>query len=136
MKGNVLNLFINKIEKKQILVDKDGIHEDKHYGKDIERSILITSTCSYDLASSNNIPLEYGQLSENIHIDQNIYHLDTGSKLKIGNSILQITQHCTLCKSLTKINNKLPKLLKTDRGVFVKVIQEGTITQEDIVEFL
>jgi len=37
---------------------------------------------------------------------------------------------------LTKIDNKLPKLLKKDRGVFAKVLQIGTISQNDKVEFL
>jgi len=69
--------------------------------------------------------LEYGQLSENILIDHDIYHLDAGSKLKIGDTILEISQHCTLCKSLTKINNKLPKLLKTDSGVFITLIYQS-----------
>ncbi len=136
MIGNVLNLFINKVEKNQICIDEQGILDDKHYAKEVDRSILIISTRSYDIASKNNISLEYGQLSENIHIDCNIYNLEAGSKLKIGETILQISQHCTLCKSLTKIDNKLPKLLKTDRGVFAKVLQSGTISQNDKVEFL
>jgi len=136
MIGNVLNLFINKVEKKQICVDEQGILDDKHYAKEIDRSILIISTRSYHIASKNNISLDYGELSENIHIDCNIYNLKAGSKLKIGETILQISQHCTLCKSLTKIDNKLPKLLKTDRGVFAKVLQSGTLSQNDKVEFL
>lgn len=136
MIGNVLNLFINKVEISELVVDAKGILGDKHYAQDVERSILITSTCSYDIASKSNISLDYGKLSENIHIDCNIYNLEAGSKLKIGNTILQISQHCSLCKSLTKIDNKLPKLLKKDRGVFAKVLQIGTISQNDKVEFL
>lgn len=136
MNANVLNLYVNKVEKEQVLVDSNGIKGDKHYAKNLERSILLLSTCSYDLASSNHIALEFGELSENILIDNDINHLETGSQVKIGHTLLEVTQHCTLCKSLTKINNKLPKLLKTDRGIFVKVIKEGTISKNDKVEFL
>jgi len=137
--GKVLDLFISRVgdskraKKLEITADKNGILEDKFYAKNIQRSILITTLDSYKLASQNGIFVERGSLGENILIDYNPYHLPIGSRLVIGKVILEITQNCTLCKSLTKVDKKLPKLLKDDRGIFAKIIKSGTITRGDII---
>jgi len=107
----------------KIFVDSHGVQNDKFYAKDPMRAILISSTDSYMLAKENEINIEDGSLGENILIDINPYLLSQGDRIKIGNTILEITQNCTLCKGLSKINSKLPKLLKNDRGIFAKYIK-------------
>ncbi len=140
--GKVLSLFISSkesatpIEKTKINVDKKGIIGDKHYNTDIQRSVLITSIDSYTLAKTNQIELLHSSLGENLLIDYNPYALPVGSKLQIGNAILEITQNCTLCNHLSKIDTKLPKLLKNDRGVFAKVLQVGSIVQREDIYLL
>jgi len=129
--GKVLNLFVSKSALSTIRLDRDGVVDDKFYGKDVQRSVLISTIESYKLAQDNGINPALGSLGENILIDYNPYHLSVGSRIKIGNSILEITQHCTLCKSLTKVNSKLPKILKDDRGIFAKVIEDGIIREGD-----
>ncbi len=137
--GKVLDLFISKKDEAkrskqmEITVDKDGVIKDKFYAKDSQRSILITTVESYELANKSNIFLEKGELGENILIDYNPYHLSIGSKIILGKVILEITQNCTLCKSLTKVDKQLPKLLKDDRGIFAKVIKSGIIKIDDTI---
>jgi len=141
-RGKILKLFIaksgesSKEELDEIKVDEYGVIGDKFYAKDIKRSVLISSIESYELAQRNNIELSIGSLGENILMDYNPYSIPLGSKIQIGNSILEITQNCTLCKSLTKVNTKLPKLLKDDRGIFTKVIKAGVIKKGDKVYIL
>lgn len=127
--GKVLKLFITKNDLNKtrespisINVDENGIVNDKFYGKNDQRAILITTVQSYEMASSNDIHLPQGSLGENILIDINPYHLKPGEILTIGDATLEITQNCTLCKGLTQIDNRLPKLLKHDRGIFAKVV--------------
>jgi MOSC domain-containing protein YiiM len=134
LQGKVLKLFITKDDKAKtkiirntVTVDKNGILEDKFYAKNDQRAILITSNESYKMAKENNIEIEEGVLGENILIDINPYHLIAGETLQIGNVLLEITQNCTLCKGLTSINSKLPKLLKDDRGIFAKVISKSAV---------
>jgi MOSC domain-containing protein YiiM len=129
--GDVLNLFISKKSTDSMIVDQQGIVDDKFYAKDINRSVLISSIESYNMAKSIGIDLEIGKLGENILINYNPYDLEAGTQIEIGEVILEINQRCTLCKSLTKIDNKLPKLLKDDRGIFSRVIKSGTIKIED-----
>jgi len=134
VQGKVLKLFITKddtnktkIETSHIDADENGILNDKFYNKNRQRAILITSLQSYDMASDKNINLPDGALGENILIDINPYHLNAGDRLIIGDSTLEITQNCTLCKGLSAINAKLPKLLKDDRGIFAKIISGPSI---------
>ncbi len=142
--GKILELFITKNDAQKtrqsvafVKVDNDGIVEDKFYAKNILRSILITATDSYKITKENNIELPWGSLGENIVTDINPYHLVCGDKLSIGKNILEITQNCTLCKGLTSVNPKLPKLLKDDRGIFVKVISgAGIINVGDEIKIL
>jgi MOSC domain-containing protein YiiM len=142
--GRVLKLFIThedilktRESVKQITVDKNGILNDKFYAKDPMRSILITSQESYELSLKNGIELQTGSLGENILIDINPYALKHGDRIKVGKTLLEITQNCTLCKGLSSVNSKLPKLLKNDRGIFAKVVEGSSeIVLDDKIEIL
>ena len=138
--GSVFSLFYStangRSSSAELDLDTKGIVKDKHYNKNIERSVLIASLDSYALAKNHGIDVPYGALGENLLIDYNPYHLQAGARLKIANVTLEISQHCTLCKSFTKIDAKLPKLLKDDRGIFAKVIKSGSIKEGDDIYLL
>ncbi len=138
--GNVSSLFYSTVNgsalASELPLNKKGIVKDKHYNKNIERSVLIASLDSYALAKNHGIDVPYGALGENLLIDYNPYHLHAGARFKIANVVLEISQHCTLCKSFTKIDAKLPKLLKDDRGIFAKVIEPGNIKEGDDIYLL
>jgi len=135
--GKVLELFVSvkgdskRIAKTVIELDQDGIVGDKFYAKDRERSVLLTTIESYSMALANNIHISYGSLGENILIDYNPYSLPLGTKIQMGEVILEITQNCTICNHLSSIDKTLPKLLKDDRGIFVKVVEAGFIEKGD-----
>jgi len=135
--GTISALFISqrgsstRESQPSIQLDLKGISHDKFYGKDIHRSVLITSKESYTLAQKHHIEMSYGSLGENLLIDYNPYHLPSGTQLSIGTCILEISQNCTLCDHLSSIDKRLPTLLKHDRGIFAKVIQEGEIKEND-----
>jgi len=138
--AKVVTLFISRKEepkrqnKLELYLDEKGVQSDKFYNKGIERSVLISSIHSYRLALENDISMEYGALGENILIDYNIYSLPMGTQIKIGNEVvLEVTQNCTICSHLSVIDKSLPKLLKKDRGIFVKVINSGVIKEGDSV---
>ena len=139
--GKVIELFISNKDrgrenKDEITLDSQGICDDKFYGKEVDRSILITSHDSYLMAKENGIDAPYGSLGENILIDINPYSLNSGAQLFIGEVVLEITQNCTICNSLAKVDVNLPKVLKSDRGIFAKTIKSGKIRKGDIVNIL
>lgn len=138
--GKVFSLFYSppagRTTVDSFALDSKGIVNDKHYNKSIDRSVLIASLESYALVKRHGIDAAYGALGENVLIDYNPYHLAAGTKLKIGKATLEISQLCTLCKSLTAIDSKVPKLLKDDRGIFAKVIESGNIKEGDAIYLL
>lgn len=141
--GKVLALFLavkgleGRQECESIEIDEQGILGDKYYGKNLNRTILITSEkASYAMASAQGISIPYGSLGENIVIDINPYQLKAGQQIRIGGSTVAVTQNCTLCSSLGKVDDRLPELLKDDRGIFVRTIQPGKIKKGDIVTIL
>lgn len=144
IQGKVLALFITlgDAEKtrqsvQSIQVDTLGIKDDKFYAKDSMRSILLSSSDSYRLTKEQGIIIKQGSLGENILLSINPYHLKHGDTLKIGSTYLEITQNCTLCNGLSKINPKLPKLLKSDRGIFAKYLKGSSeIKVNDKVEII
>ena len=139
MGGKVLDLFIapkesdTRISKETISLDHNGVVDDKFYKKDLNRSILITSIHSYNIAKSHNITIEYGKLGENILVDIDISSLNIGDYITIGDASLQITQSCTICKGLSSVDCNLPEILAHDRGIFAKVINTHKISVNDTV---
>jgi len=140
--GNVLSLYLSPLQsafpekREEIKCDRRGVQGDRHYNSDIDRSVLITTKESYHLARNNGIALSYGVLGENLLIDYNPYHLPPGQRLLIGEVLLEVSQLCPLCRHLSHIDKALPKLLQNNRGVFMKVIEPGTIKAGDSITLL
>lgn len=140
--GSVLHLFISKsgtsqrFEREKITLDNLGVNEDKFYTKNPQRSVLISSIDSYNLLKNYNLEIPLGYLGENILLDYNPYALEVGTLLKIGEVTLEITQHCTICNHLAVVDVKIPTLLKNDRGIFAKVVEDGDIKSSDEVYLL
>lgn len=140
--GTILKLFISesgnqqRVPKESLELNTLGVQGDKFYNKDVSRSILITSTHSYNLIKEYEIDMPFGYLGENILIDTNPYDLEMGTRLKIGSAILELSNSCTICNHLSVIDKRIPALLKNDRGVFAKVVQDGCISKGDAVSIL
>lgn len=140
--GKVLKLFTTaddenktRLSPESITLDNNGVYEDKFYGKDLLRSVLITSIESYTIAKEQGIELEYGLLGENILVDINPYSLLPGERFQIAETTFEITQNCTLCKGLSSVSSKLPKVLKDDRGIFAKVVSgKSVIKVNDVIK--
>ena len=140
--ASVLALFIADATTKktiavdEILCDCHGIKGDKHYGKNPDRSVLLTSTYAYELAKNENIQMQYGMLGENILVDFDLKNLKPGDRLRLGKVVVEVAQNCTLCNHLAQIDKKLPKLLRTDRGIFTRVITGGRLHPQDEVSLI
>lgn len=137
--GIAISLFVSKEghesreSQKTLTFELDGVCGDKFKGKDVERSVLLVSQKSYEMAKQNGIDIADSDLGENILVDFDPYSLESGTKLQIGDAIIEISKKSTLCSSLSKINSKLPKLLKDKRGIFAKVIRAGQLSKGDCI---
>ena len=141
--GKVLNTFSATKESSgsprpvvfQLNLIKDyGIENDKFAGKKLEQTVMIVGIQSYEIAKNNGINLEFGSLGENILLDFDPHILEVGAKLIIENSIIEITQICTVCNHLAVFNENLPLLLKGHRGLYCKIIKSGIVSKDMIVK--
>ncbi len=126
--GRCLAVYRTGRPVERIEVDAGGVLGDKHYAKDTLRAVMIASTWAYARAAEYGIVLDQGALEENLLVDFDPYSLPLGSRLFVGDEVvLEIAQYGTICKSLTRIDNRLPKLLNSKRGIFTRVVRGGTI---------
>jgi len=131
--GKCLAVYVSGEPAAEIALDAGGVIGDGHYGKNPMRAIMLASTKAYDMASQSGIPLGEGALEENILVDFDPYALPLETRIHIGDVIVELAQYGTICKSLTRIDSKLPKLLKGERGIFARVVRPGTVKVGDAI---
>ncbi len=116
------------------LIEDYGIQNDKFAGKKLDQTVMIVGVKSYEIAKENNIELTFGCLGENILLDFDPHSFQVGKELFIGDTIIQITQICTVCNHLNVFDKNLPILLKGHRGLYCKIIKSGVIEENMIVK--
>ena len=122
-----------QVEELNLIVDY-GIENDKFAGKKLDQTVMIVGIQSYEIANQNDIELEFGTLGENILLDFDPHIFEVGKLLFIEDSIIEITQVCTVCNHLSVFDKKLPLLLKSHRGLYCKIIKNGIIKENMIVK--
>lgn len=121
------------VSKLNLIVDY-GIENDKFAGKKLDQTVMIAGLKSYEIAKQNNIDLEIGCLGENILLDFDPHDFEVGKQFFIEETILEITQICTVCSHLSLFDNNLPTLLKGHRGLYCRIIKSGIIKENMIVK--
>ena len=121
------------VSKLNLIIDY-GIENDKFAGKKLDQTVMIAGLKSYEIAKQNNIDLEIGCLGENILLDFDPHDFKVGKQLFIEETILEITQICTVCSHLSLFDNNLPTLLKGHRGLYCRIIKSGIIKENMIVK--
>lgn len=112
------------------LIEGFGIQNDKFAGKKLEQTVMIVGVKSYEIAKEKGIKLEFGSLGENILLDFDPHNFEVGTNLIIGESIIEITQVCTVCNHLSVFDENLPTLLKAHRGLYCKIIKSGFVSKD------
>lgn len=124
-----------KVDKLELIYDF-GIKEDKFAGDDLNKTVMIVGLFSYNLAKENGIELELGSLGENILLDFNPHDYIVGTQFAIGETIIEITENCTICNHLSVFGKSLPKLVKDCRGLYCKIIKAGEVTKNSSVRLI
>ena len=138
----ILRLFLAEPETKgrkecaELILDTDGVIGDKFYGKNADRSLLVTGPVAYRTAGDQGIGLDPGDLGENILLDLDTRELAPGDRLLAGEVILEVSRRCPICEHLAVFDPALPRLVKEVRGVYLRVIQGGTLLQGDRMRLL
>lgn len=130
-----LNISENKGEQKipikeAVLKLDHGIVGDAHAGN-WHRQISLLANEDIETMRGNGIDLNYGDFAENITTEGVILHeLPIGTRLNIGNTVLEITQIGKECHHGCAIYAAVGDCVMPRRGVFTKVIEHGKISSE------
>ncbi|MGL5245416.1 MAG: MOSC domain-containing protein [Sarcina sp.] len=114
------------------LIDDFGLEGDAHAGKwHRQVSLLELKKIEDFIAQGGNV--KFGDFGENIVIDGIVVDkLDIGQRIKIGDSILEITQIGKQCHTKCEIFHRVGKCIMPIHGVFAKVIKGGKIKVNDM----
>lgn len=137
---------INISEKKgtiKVPVDKaeiklnHGIVNDAHAGN-WHRQISMLASESIDKMKQKGFNhLKFGDFAENITTQGiEVYLLPIGSKLRIGECEVEVTQIGKKCHYGCEIKKITGDCVMPREGIFVKVIKEGNIKINDNIEVL
>ncbi len=110
-----------------------GIVGDAHAG-DWHRQISLLADESVDKMRSTGIDLSAGAFAENI-LTQGVElkTLPIGTKINIGNAVIEVTQIGKKCHNDCEIKKITGKCVMPTEGIFAKVITEGTIKAGDSI---
>lgn len=116
---------------------RHGIVGDAHAG-DWHRQISLLAEESVDtMRAACSIPLSEGVFAENINtrgID--LKHLPVGTRLRIGEAEVEVTQIGKECHSDCAIKKAVGKCVMPTEGIFAIVVKEGTVRPGDEIEIL
>lgn len=138
MKATVRSIFIKK-EKGRRAVSLDaveavggGLTGDHHAGPSRQRQILLVSGTVLD-----ELNLEPGSISENVVIDGiDVMRLQEGQSLRLGEALVIVTVPCEPCIQMERVRTGLQAALENRRGMFVRVVENGTVRVGDPVEIV
>ncbi len=129
-----VNISENTGEKKKpvdkvMLKARHGILGDAH-AKDWHRQISLLAKEDIDSMRNKGIELKYGDFAENITTEGiALSALPVGTRLKIDNAILEITQIGKECHMGCEIRKQVGDCVMPRRGVFAKVLVGGEILE-------
>lgn len=121
-----------------LLLDNFGFQDDAHAG-DWHRQVSLLGLESFEkLAKMGDLDhLKPGIFAENITTEGLIlYELPIGTKLKIGESLHEVTQIGKTCHHGCEIFHKVGDCVMPREGIFTRVLKGGMIQLGDIIEVL
>lgn len=117
------------------LIAGHGLKGDSHAGQDSHRQISLFAKETLDQILAEGFQATPEQLSANLFTENiNLNSLKPGEQLRIGEVLLEIVQARTPCRSITRIDNHLPKRLYGQCGQLARIITGGTVKEGDAIE--
>jgi len=97
-----------------------------------KRQVLLVESESLDAMG-----LPPGIIRENITTEGlNANGLEAGTRLRIGEALVEVTAPCTPCDLMERIRPGLRRDLQGRRGMLCRVLQSGVIRRGDSIEML
>lgn len=116
--------------------DENGIMGSRDYENDTEHTMVLVSKKSYDIIEEAELVFERGLLMEDIYVDVDLYHLNKGSIIEIGEMLFEVSGPCEDYRYLYAFAPELPALIKGKRGLFITPVEYGRIEVGNEVKVL
>ena len=135
--GEVLHLYVclvhrlamKEIEEAEAVTNK-GLKGCIHGRPSSRRQISLMDIETLDL-----LGVEPGRVKENITVrDMDFQQLKTGQQLRVGGSILEITEPCNPCSRMDEIRPGLKEELRGRRGWLCRVVRGGIIRRGSSIQ--
>ena len=126
--------FKYPVEAAELKIDH-GIVGDAHAGN-WHRQISLLAQESIDRMAAMGVDgLVPGKFAENVTTEGiELFTLPVGTRLKLGECLVEVTQIGKECHQHCEIYKKVGKCVMPLEGIFVKVLSEGTIHPGDPIE--
>lgn len=132
-KKGVIKEPVNKVELK---IDH-GIVGDAHAGNWHRQISMLAKESIQKMKDKGFDHLKFGDFAENITTEGiEVFTLPIGTKLKLGECEVEVTQIGKKCHMGCAIRQTTGDCVMPREGIFVKVLKEGTIKVDDIIEVL
>ncbi|MEG0292158.1 MAG: molybdopterin-binding protein [Anaerovoracaceae bacterium] len=125
----------SEVPKANLLVDF-GIENDAHGGK-WHRQVSLLSFEKVEAFRAKGAEVDFGAFGENLIIEGfDFKELPVGTKFKIGDALLELTQIGKECHTHCAIYQKMGDCIMPREGVFTQVLIGGEITVGDEVTMI
>ncbi len=120
-----------------MLIEDFGIENDAHAGKWHRQVSLLAKESIEIMKNQGATGLCSGKFAENITTEGlELHTLPVGSKLKIGDVLLEITQIGKECHHGCEILKQVGSCIMPKHGIFTKVLVGGEIKANDDIEVI
>ncbi len=134
--GKVISLYVtmpdmmrsgHRMKCEDFDCDINGIVGSRDYDNGEEKPMVLVSKKSYDIIEEAELVFERGLLMEDIYVDVDLYHLNKGSVIEIGEMLFEVVGPCEDYRYLYAFAPELPELIHGKRGLFIKPMEYGGI---------
>ncbi len=124
--------------KKGVFIENYGLDNDAHASSQWHRQVSLLAQESIDIMTNKGVEgLSEGKFAENITTKGiTLYTLPVGTKLKIGNTVQEVTQIGKTCHSGCEISKQVGSCIMPTQGIFTKVLKGGSVEAGDIIEVI
>lgn len=113
-----------------------GLENDAH-GGNWHRQVSLLSIDKVKMFSTKDMDIKAGVFGENILAEGiDFAKLPTGTLIKCGDALLEITQIGKECHNKCIIHHQMGDCIMPREGVFAKVLQDGNVTEGDDIKII